>query len=96
MLSSSFQDWGARPGDATMKMPTGAALRALVRQGVNLELDAKHTPSHLALDLLQLGGSSHFVIVDAGVYSPQALEQLGNLGHSRITFRFWESDTHGA
>ena len=81
-----------------MKMPTGAALRALVRQGVNLELDAKHTPSNLALDLLQLGGSSHFVIVDAGVYSPQALEQLGNLGPlpDHLPLLGKGPDTHGA
>jgi hypothetical protein len=71
-----------------MKMPSGAALRALVRQGVNLELDSRQIDVSLACDLLRIGGPSHFTFVDADYYSASHLERIANLGRTRVTFRF--------
>jgi hypothetical protein len=71
-----------------MKAPLATALRALVRQGANLELSAAQVDFSLAVDLIRLGGVSHFVFLDADHYSPSGLEQLASLGHSRVTFRF--------
>ncbi|THD58848.1 hypothetical protein [Phenylobacterium sp.] len=69
-------------------MLSGLALRTLVRQGVNLELDARQVDAALACDLLQLGGASHFTFIAAGHYDASTLERIAALGHSRITFRF--------
>jgi hypothetical protein len=71
-----------------MTAQLATSLRALVRQGANLELDAAEVEFNLALDLLRLGGASHFVFNDADHYSPASLEKLASLGHSRVTFRF--------
>lgn len=71
-----------------MQSQLGMSLRALVRQGANLELDAAQVEFNLAMDLLRLGGSSQFIFLDADHYSPASLEKLASLGHSRVTFRF--------
>jgi hypothetical protein len=69
-------------------MLSGLALRTLVRQGVNLELDARQVDVGLACDLLQVGGDSHFTFVAAGHYPTATLERIATLGRSRVTFRF--------
>lgn len=78
-----------------MKMLSGASLRALVRQGVNLELDARQIHIGVACDLAEIGGASQFVILHAEHYPQAALERLANIGHSRITFRFEASQDLG-
>lgn len=71
-----------------MKMLSGATLRALVRHGVNLELDARQIDIGVACDLVEIGGSSHFVFLHADHYPQATLERLAHIGRSRITFRF--------
>jgi hypothetical protein len=71
-----------------MKMLSGASLRALVRKGVNLELDARQIDVGVACDLAEIGGPSQFVILHAEHYPQASLERLASIGHSRITFRF--------
>lgn len=71
-----------------MKMVSGASLRALVRSGANLELDARQVSVDLACDLLQQGGSGTITFLAADHYPPAALERLAYLGRSRVTFRF--------
>ena len=78
-----------------MQMLSGASLRALVRSGVNLELDARQVAADLACDLVQIGGSSTFTFMSADHYPAAALERLAHLGNSRVTFRFNTSEVIG-
>jgi hypothetical protein len=78
-----------------MKMQSGATLRALIRQGANLELDARQVDIGLACDLAEIGGTSQFVFLNADHYPPASLERLASIGHSRITFRFNASQDVG-
>lgn len=77
-----------------MRMLSGAALRSLVRNGANLELDARDVDVNLAYELLELGGPGTFTFVAADHYPPEALERLAFLGHSRVTFRFDSCGSH--
>ena len=71
-----------------MHMLSDAALRALVRQGVNLEIRAPEIEAKLAVDLVRLGGASQFTFCEAAHFPPPVLEQIASLGRSRVTFRF--------
>jgi hypothetical protein len=75
-----------------MQMLSVASLRALIRQGANLELDARQVDIALACDLAEIGGPSQFIFLNANHYPPAALERLASIGHSRITFRFHGSE----
>lgn len=71
-----------------MTMQSGAALLSLVRNGVNLELDAREVQAELAFELVEIGGASNFTFLAAEHYAPDALERLARIGQSRVTFRF--------